>query len=83
MFRPAIYPIDVYQPLDPNSELSEEQVPKKVVSMIGYYRNVARKGDKIRVSGALERVENVDTDLAYHHVIVGTGIYKNEYLEPI
>ncbi len=83
MFRPAIYPIKDYQSLDSESELPEDQIPTSVVSMIGYYRNVARKGDRIRVSGALELVENVETGDTYYHVVVGTGIHGNEYIEPI
>jgi predicted nucleotidyltransferase len=55
----------------------------RVVSMIGYYRNVARTGDKISVSGALEKVENTETGDTYYHVVVGTGKSGNEYIEPI
>jgi predicted nucleotidyltransferase len=83
MFRPAIYPIKDYQPLDLASELPEDQIPANVVSMIGYYRNVARNGDRIKVSGALERVEKIETGDTYYHVVVGTGIHANEYIEPI
>ena len=83
MFRPAIYPIRDYQPEDDASELSTEQVPEKVQSMIGYYRNVARTGDQIKVSGTLERVENMDTDDISHQVVVGTATREKEYIEPI
>ena len=83
MFRPAIYPINKVQPLDSRSKLLEKQVPARVVSMIGYYRNVARKGDRVKVSGSLEGVKNLETDETYYHVVVGTGIHGNEYLEPI
>jgi predicted nucleotidyltransferase len=83
MFRPALYPIKDYKPLDLSSELSDEQRPSMVTSMIGYYRNVARTGDKIRVSGALEKVENIETGEIYYHVVVGTGVHGNEYIEPI
>ena len=51
--------------------------------MIGYYRNVARRGDCIKVSGTLERVENLETDETSYHVIVGTAQREKEYLEPI
>ena len=61
MFRPAIYQIKNYQPLDSTSKPLEDEVCTRVVSMIGYYRNVAKKGETIRVSGTLERVENVGT----------------------
>jgi len=82
MFRPAIYPIRGYQPDDSASELSEEQVPARVLSMIGYYRNVARKGDRIKVSGTLERVENVETGAVSYQVVVGTATREKEYIEP-
>jgi predicted nucleotidyltransferase len=83
MFRPAIYPIRNYQPDDSVSELSEEQVPAKVLSMIGYYRNVARRGDRIKVSGTLERVENVETGAVSYQVVVGTATREKEYIEPV
>ena len=83
MFRPAVYPINEYKPLDLASELSDEHLPAMVTSMNGYYRNVARTGDKIRVSGTLEKVENIETDEIYYHVVVGTGVHSNEYIEPV
>ena len=83
MFRPAIYQIRDYQPDDSASELSEEQVPARVLSMIGYYRNVARHGDRIKVSGTLERVENVETAETSYQVVVGTATREKEYLEPV
>jgi len=83
MFRPAIYQIKDYQPLDPTSKITEERVPTRVVSMIGYYRNVARLGEKIRVSGTLERVENVETGETTYQVVVGTGTREDEYIWPL
>ncbi|MCW4033906.1 MAG: hypothetical protein NWF03_00925, partial [Candidatus Bathyarchaeota archaeon] len=83
MFRPAIYPIKNYQPEDSGSELPVEQVPSRVLSMIGYYRNVARAGDVVKVSGTLERVENVETGETSYHVIVGTATREKEYIEPV
>jgi len=83
MFRPAIYQIRNYQPHDPASELTEEQVPTKVLSMIGYYRNVARQGEGIKVSGNLERVENVETGEVHYQVVVGTATREKEYIEPL
>ena len=83
MFRPAIYPIRDYQPDDSASELSEEHVPAKVLSMIGYYRNVARQGDVVKVSGTLERVENVETGEVSYQVVVGTATREKEYIEPV
>jgi predicted nucleotidyltransferase len=82
MFRPAVYPIKDYRPDDEASELAEEIVPVKVLSMIGYYRNVARKGDVVKVSGTLERVENLETGDVWYQVVVGTGLREKEYVEP-
>jgi predicted nucleotidyltransferase len=48
--------------------------------MIGCYRNVAKRGSKIEVSGMLERVENVKTGEIFHQVVVGTGINEDEYI---
>jgi len=83
MFRPAIYQVKNYQPLDPASKLIEDEVPTRVVSMIGYYRNVAKRGEKIKVSGTLERVENFETGENTHQVVVGTGIREDEYIWPL
>jgi predicted nucleotidyltransferase len=83
MFRPAIYKIKNYDPADTQSALSKDKVPSLVVSMIGCYRNVARRGDKIRVSGMLERVENVETGQLSHQVVVGTGTSEEEHIWPL
>ncbi|MFQ5758684.1 MAG: hypothetical protein ACE5IF_03290 [Candidatus Bathyarchaeia archaeon] len=83
MFKPAIYKIAEYQPLDPPSKLGEKENPGRVVSMIGCYRNVARKGGKIKVSGMLERVENIETGGIHHQVVVGTGTHEDEYIWPM
>lgn len=83
MFRPAIYQIKNYQPLDSTSKPLEDEVCTRVVSMIGYYRNVAKKGETIRVSGTLERVENLGTGENTYHTVVGTGIREGEYIWPL
>ena len=83
MFRPAIYRISDYEPTSVASKLKEATIPTFVVSMIGCYRNVARKGDTIRVSGMLERVENVETRNASYQVVVGTGVSEEEHIWPI
>jgi len=80
MFRPAVYKIRDYQPLDSASRLMNNEIPEKVVSMIGCYRNVARRGEKIRVSGILERIENVETGDFDHQIVVGTGTREDEYI---
>jgi predicted nucleotidyltransferase len=83
MFRPAIYTIDNYKPMNTRSELSKDKIPELVVSMIGCYRNVARKGVAIRVSGMLERAENVETGKFFHQIIVGTGTSEGESICPL
>jgi predicted nucleotidyltransferase len=82
MFRPAIYKIGNYQPADEESQLSHDVIPKLVVSMIGCYRNVARKGDVMTVFGMLERVENIETGEAFHQAVVGTGANEEESICP-
>jgi len=83
MFRPAIYKIEDYKPIDSVSVLAKDIVPKLVVSMIGCYRNIARQGDRIKVSGMLERVENVETHEVFHQVVVGTGTSEEEQIWPL
>jgi len=83
MFRPAIYKIENYKPANPASELPQNKIPQLVVSMIGCYRNVARKGDSMRVSGVLEQVENLETGKAHYHVVVGTGTSEDEHVWPL
>jgi len=83
MFRPAVYQIANYQPLDSASRLGKNEAPARVVSMIGYYRNVARRGDRVKVSGMLERVEKVETGETYHQVVIGSGIREDEHIWPL
>jgi predicted nucleotidyltransferase len=83
MFRPAIYGIENYVPAARGEALSEDKVPNQVVSMIGCYRNVARRGDRIRVFGMLERVENLKTGQVFHQVVVGTGTSEEEHIWPL
>jgi predicted nucleotidyltransferase len=83
MFRPAIYKIENYKPANPSSKLPKEKIPKLVVSMIGCYRNVAKKGNEISVSGTLERVENVETGGILHQVVIGTGTSEEEHIWPV
>jgi len=81
VFRPAIYEIKDYTPLTDDSQLPEP--PKRVVSMIGAYRNIARKDEEIEVSGMVERVENLETGRIYYQVVVGTGEKEHEYIWPL
>jgi predicted nucleotidyltransferase len=83
MFRPAIYKIKDYTPINQGSKLAEEMVPEAVVSMIGCYRNIAKKGQRIEVSGMLERVEKVGTGETFYQVVVGTAEHEEEYIWPV
>jgi len=82
MFRPAIYKIREYDLMHVGA-FSEGQVPETVVSMIGCYRNVARRGERIGVSGMLERAENVETGQVFYQVVVGTAISEEEHIWPL
>lgn len=83
MFRPAIYEIEDYSPMSLDSGLPSEMVPKRVVSMVGCYRNVARKGDRIKASGMLERVEDALGGQEFYQVVVGTADCGDEYIWPV
>lgn len=82
MFRPAIYKVEDYKPADAASTLPKDRIPQLVMSNIGCYRNVARQGDEIRISGMLERVESLGTGQVFHQVVVGTGTREEEHICP-
>ena len=83
MYRPSTYKISGYRPLDDQSELDLDKIPVQVVSNIGLYRNVARSGNEIRVSGKLERVESTASNQVYYQVVVGTATSEEEYIWPV
>lgn len=83
MFRPAIYRVEGYRPADSISALPGDMVPKYVVSMIGCYRNVARRDDVISVSGMLERVVEVETGRVFYQVVVGSAEGGDEHIWPM
>ncbi len=80
MFRPATYKITNYMPLDAESEVPLDKVPDRVVSNIGCYRNVARQGSQIKVSGQLERVEALKTGEVFYQIVVGSATSEEEYI---
>jgi predicted nucleotidyltransferase len=82
IFRPATYCVEQIETKCDTSLLQKEVNPKTVVSMIGCYRNVARDGDKIEVSGTLERVEDLEKDSVSYQVVVGTGMNEDEHIWP-
>jgi len=83
MFRPAIYKIGGYQPKDQASELQADESPTELISMIGYYRNVARRGERVEASGMLERVENTESGDIHYQVVVGTAQSEDEHILPL
>jgi predicted nucleotidyltransferase len=83
MYRPSTYKISGYKPLDGQSELDLDKIPSQVVSNIGLYRNVARSGNDIKVSGRLERVESTGSSEVFYQVVVGTATSEEEYIWPI
>ncbi|MEM0095834.1 MAG: nucleotidyltransferase domain-containing protein [Candidatus Bathyarchaeia archaeon] len=82
MFRPAIYKVENCTQHG-DLPLPENIVPETVVSMIGCYRNVARKGQQIEVSGVLERVENLTSGKITYQVVVGSAESEEEYIWPV
>ena len=83
MYRPAMYKINDYRPLDPASELQPEKIPDRIISNIGCYRNIARKGSEIKVAGQLEHVEPVENRKDFYQVVVGTATLEEEYIWPV
>jgi predicted nucleotidyltransferase len=83
MFRPATYKITNYKPSDAQSELPLDKIPDRVISNIGCYRNVARKGSEIKVAGQLERVEEIKTGDVHYQLVVGTATSEEEYIWPV
>lgn len=83
MFRPATYKINNYQALTVESELQVDRIPDRVISNIGCYRNIAHKGNEIKVAGNLERVEIIKTGEIYYQVVVGSATSEEEYIWPI
>jgi len=83
MFRPAIYRIRNYQSMNSQSNLTHNHTPNTVTSMIGLYRNIARKDDEIEVSGVLEQIEELGTGKTSFQVVVGSGTSEDEYIRRV
>lgn len=79
MFRPAVYQISEYQPLNESSQLERANIPQTVVSMIGCHRNAAGKSDTIKVAGILEQVKHVKTGKITYQAVVGSGTSEEEH----
>jgi predicted nucleotidyltransferase len=83
MYRPATYKITNYKPLNKESELSPDIIPIQVISNIGCYRNIAKQGNEIKVSGKLEKVESALNNQVFYQVVVGTATSEEEYIWPV
>jgi len=83
MFRPAIYKVSDCESLNSSFQLDLNWQLDTVVSMIGLYRNKARKDDYVEVSGILERVEELHTRRTSFQVVVGSGTSEDEYIRSI
>ncbi len=82
MFRPSIYRITDCKLRERDQTPDHCETPQRIVSMIGCYRNVARKGDRVNVSGVLERVEDLKMETSFCQVVVGSGVYEDEHVWP-
>ncbi len=82
MFRPAIYNVEEYFPADDESLLVKTHWPKQVVSMIGEFRDITKKGDEIEVQGMLEKVDAINGSQYLYRVVVGSGKGK-EFIWPV
>jgi len=75
MFRPAVYGVQGCTSLDETANVGEVS---EVVSMIGSYRDLVARGEKIRVRGFLEEVAQGHE--SWLRVVVGSG-RADEYLD--
>ncbi len=80
MFRPAIYKINEYDPLNVESKVDE--APREVAVMIGQFRDIARKGQRVQVQGMLEVVNHFEREEKYLRVVVGSDLGE-EYIWPL
>lgn len=79
MFRPSIYEVGDCE----SKQIKREENPRRVVSMIGQFRDFARVGEKIKVKGLLEKVEDLSSpDKIEYRIVLGSG-KGEEYLWPI
>ncbi|MFX1296156.1 MAG: hypothetical protein ACFFD2_15065 [Promethearchaeota archaeon] len=82
MFRPAIYNIEDFFPVNDESILIKTHWPSQVVSMVGKFRDIAKKGDEVEVQGLLERVEEIITHKIYYRIVIGSG-QGEEFIWPV
>lgn len=84
VYKPAIYRIMNYQPLNAISRLPYSVQPSTIISMIGSYRNIAGIGQDIEVAGNLEKIIDHDNAIISYRVVVGSAsVGEKEYLWPL
>lgn len=81
VFRPAIYGIEDIEILNDSIDLELHQI-KQVVSMIGEFRGICEKGEKIQGVGMLEKVINQENSEIFYRVVIGSGKGK-EFIKPL
>lgn len=83
-FKPAVYGITDYKPLNAASNLPRDKEPTRLVSMISRYRGVARKKQGVTVAGTYEQVQEVEGGSLEYQVVVGSASPgREEYLWPV
>jgi predicted nucleotidyltransferase len=81
VFRPAIYGIEDIKILNDSIDLESQKI-KQVVSMIGEFRGICVKNDKIQGVGMLEKVINQENSEIFYRVVIGSGKGK-EFIKPL
>jgi predicted nucleotidyltransferase len=78
MFRPSVYEVNNCK----SKQIKKGEEPKRVVSMIGQFRDFASIGEEIKVKGMLEKEEDLTSGKEEHRIVVGSG-KGEEYLWPM
>lgn len=81
VFRPAIYGIDSIEIFDDSIDTNIYNI-RQIISMIGEFRGLCKKGTKIEGTGMLEQVENQKTSETFYRIVIGSGKGK-EYMMPL
>ncbi|MHA1799149.1 MAG: hypothetical protein ACTSVY_11960 [Candidatus Helarchaeota archaeon] len=79
-YRPAIYKIKDFKCL--SKDLLSGKTPSEVISMVGEFRDVAKKGQRIQFHGMLEKTVNTKLSETYYRIFIGSE-NAGEFLRPI
>ena len=83
-FKPAVYGIMEYEPLNADSILNSFEMPFELVSMNSQYRGIAKRGQVLKALGMHEKVINTKDNSIKYRVVVGSiGATLEEYLWPV